>query len=101
LGSYAIQVFGADNFQDALELAQLMKPAFILLDILMPRMDGWQMIKSLKNNPATKDIPIIISSVLFEPELSKAEGAVAYIRKPINRLELIETLQSLDLLQSS
>jgi len=100
LGSYAIQVFGADNFQDALELAQLMKPSFILLDILMPRMDGWQMIKSLKNNPATRDIPIIISSVLFEPELSKAEGAVAYIRKPINRLELIETLQSLDLLKT-
>lgn len=101
LGSYGIQVFGADNYSDALSLIQFMKPDFILLDILMPKMDGWQMISNIKSNPGMSDIPIIICSVLFEPDLSKAVGAKAYIRKPINRLELIKTLQDLDLIKSS
>jgi CheY-like chemotaxis protein len=99
LGSYGIQVFGADNYYTALNLIQLVKPDFILLDILMPKMDGWQMIKNLKSNPETSDIPVIICSVLFEPELSQAVKASAYIRKPINRLELIQTLQELQLIK--
>ena len=98
LGSYGIQVFGLDDAQQALTLAQLMKPDFILLDILMPKMDGWQMIKLLKSHPETSSIPVIICSVLYEPELSRAVGADAYIRKPINRLELIRTLQDLNII---
>lgn len=101
LGSYGIQVFGADNYHAALNLIQLVKPDFILLDILMPKMDGWQMIKNLKTNAETSDIPVIICSVLFEPELSQAVKAAAYIRKPINRLELIKTLQELNLIKSA
>jgi CheY-like chemotaxis protein len=93
LGSYGIQVFGTDDGQQALNLALLMKPDFILLDILMPKIDGWQMMKDLKSHPETSDIPVIICSVLYEPELSRKVGAAAYIRKPINRLELIQTLQ--------
>lgn len=100
LGSYGIQVFGADNYTNALNLIQLVKPDFILLDILMPKMDGWQMIKNLKSNPQTAEIPVIICSVLFEPELSQAVKAAAYIRKPINRLELIKTLQDLNLIKT-
>jgi CheY-like chemotaxis protein len=99
LGAYGIQVFGADNYTNALNLIQLVKPDFILLDILMPKMDGWQMIKNLKSNPQTADTPVIICSVLYEPELSQAVQAAAYIRKPINRLELIKTLQDLNLIK--
>jgi CheY-like chemotaxis protein len=101
LGSYGIQVFGADNYNSALNLIQLVKPDFILLDILMPKMDGWQMIKNLKSDPETLEIPVIICSVLFEPELSQAVKAAAYIRKPINRLELIKTLQELNLIKTA
>jgi CheY-like chemotaxis protein len=100
LGSYGIQVFGTDNYANALNLILLVKPDFIMLDILMPKMDGWQMIKNLKSNPGTREIPVIICSVLFEPELSQAVNAAAYIRKPINRLELIKTLQDLELIKS-
>jgi CheY-like chemotaxis protein len=98
LGSYGIQVFGLDDAGQALTLAQLMKPDFILLDILMPKMDGWELIKLLKSHPDTSSIPVIICSVLNEPELSRAVGAEGYIRKPINRLELIHTLQELDII---
>jgi len=101
LGSYGIQVFGADNYDDALNLIQFIKPDFILLDILMPKMDGWQMMTNIASNPDTNDIPVIICSVLYEPELSQAVGAKAYIRKPINRLELIDTLQKLNLISTT
>ena len=47
LGSYGIQVFGTDDGQQAMGLALLMKPDFILLDILMPKIDGWQMMKEI------------------------------------------------------
>jgi len=100
LGSYGIQVFGTDNYTTAGNLIQLVKPDFILLDILMPKMDGWQMIKNIKSDHETRDIPVIICSVLYEPELSRAVNAAAYIRKPINRLELIQTLQELDLIKT-
>jgi CheY-like chemotaxis protein len=98
LGPYGIQVFGADNPKEALNLAQLIKPNFILLDILMPKMDGWQMIKMLKSNPETSNIPVFICSVLNEPELSRSFGAAGFIRKPINRLDLINTLQQASLI---
>lgn len=101
LGSYGIQVFGADNYDDALNLIQFIKPDFILLDILMPKMDGWQMMTNIASNPDTNNIPVIICSVLYEPELSQAVGAKAYIRKPINRLELIDTLQKLNLISTT
>jgi CheY-like chemotaxis protein len=101
LGSYGIQVFGSDDGEQALNLAQLMRPDFILLDILMPKMDGWQMVKTLKSNPETEAIPVIICSVLYEPELSQAVGAEGYIRKPINRLELIHTLTEIGVIDRS
>jgi CheY-like chemotaxis protein len=98
LGSYGIQVFGAENYTTAINLIQLVRPDFILLDILMPKMDGWQMIKNIKADHETSDIPVIICSVLYEPELSRAVNAAAYIRKPINRLELIQTLHDLSII---
>jgi len=101
LGSYGIQVFGASNYLTANNLIQLVRPDFILLDILMPKMDGWQMVKNLKSSPDTSEIPVIICSVLFEPELSQAVKAAGYIRKPIDRLELIKTLQDLKLIEIS
>jgi CheY-like chemotaxis protein len=100
LGPYGIQVFGAENYNSALNIIQLLKPDFIMLDILMPKMDGWQMIKNLRSYPQLADIPVIICSVLYEPELSQSVNAAAYVRKPIDRLELIKTLQTLQLLKT-
>jgi CheY-like chemotaxis protein len=101
LSPYGIQVFGADHPNEALSLAQLMTPNFILLDILMPKMDGWELIGNLKQSPETKSIPVIICSALNEPDLARAVGAAGYIRKPIDRLELIHTLQQAGLIMTS
>lgn len=101
LGPYGIQVFGTDNPQEAISLAQLLKPNFILLDILMPKMDGWQIIKMLRTDPETCNIPVYICSVLNEPALAQSFGASGLIRKPINRLDLIDTLQKASLIETN
>lgn len=101
LGSYGIQVFGTRYYPEALNILELARPDFILLDILIPKMDGWQILRKLKSNPETAGIPAIICSVLYDPVLAEAEGASACIRKPINRLELIKTLRDLRLINST
>jgi CheY-like chemotaxis protein len=71
------------------------RPQVIILDVMMPNVDGWQVLRSLKQNPASADTPIIICSVLPEPELALSLGAHAYLKKPVDRLELLATVERL------
>ncbi len=67
-------------------------PDLIILDLMMPGMDGWDTLKQLKSNPETSHIPVIISSALSEDEdLEKARrmGAVDYISKPWAAADLV------------
>ena len=82
-------VFIATNGKDALEIAGKEKnlPDIILLDVMMPGMSGYEVCKQLKNNPKTKNIPVIFVTVLDEPKLEEhglVMGAVDYISKPFN-----------------
>lgn len=83
---FAIQV--AKNGEDAIKIAkQEPQPDIILLDIMMPEMDGYQVCKILKSDNLTKDIPIIFVTILDESddeEKGLKLGAVDYITKPIN-----------------
>lgn len=84
--SYELLV--ATNGKEALKLAESEpKPDLILLDIMMPEMDGYEVIERLKGNDNTKDIPVIFVSALseIEDEAKGLElGAVDYITKPFN-----------------
>ncbi|MBF9014794.1 MULTISPECIES: two-component system response regulator [unclassified Oceanispirochaeta] len=81
----------ATNGIEALESAEEILPDLILLDIMMPEMDGFQTIKELKKNPKTRDIPVIFLTALSEIE-EKAKGfnlgAVDYMTKPFNIQEV-------------
>ncbi len=74
----------ASNGQEAIKLARETKPEVILLDIMMPKVNGFDVLKTLKDDPDTKDIPVIILSALIQ-DVDKAEGkklgAVDYIVK--------------------
>jgi CheY-like chemotaxis protein len=70
-------------------------PAVIILDVMMPNLDGWQVLRSLKENPATAATPVIICSVLEEPELALSLGAHAYLKKPVERLALLAQVERL------
>jgi putative two-component system response regulator len=78
-------VYAAKNGQDGIELANNFLPDVILLDILMPEMDGYEVIRILKTTDATKEIPVIFITGLSNPEAEEKGltlGASDYISKP-------------------
>jgi len=86
------QVLHAQSGEDALRLVAETQPDVITLDVMMPNMDGWQVLRALAQNPATAKIPVVVCSVLREPEIALSLGARAYLKKPIDRLTLVQTL---------
>ena len=95
LAPHHYEVIHAYSGQEALELAVEKKPAAITLDVMMPNVDGWQVLRGLAGDPNTAGIPVVICSVLKEPELAFSLGARAYLKKPVDRLELVATLARL------
>jgi signal transduction histidine kinase/CheY-like chemotaxis protein len=78
---------------DGLELARRVRPRAVVLDILLPRVDGWDLLTRLKADPATADSPVVVVSMLDERGKGLALGAVEYLVKPVGREELLEALE--------
>jgi signal transduction histidine kinase/CheY-like chemotaxis protein len=78
---------------EGLELARRLRPRAIVLDILLPRLDGWDLLSRLKADPATADSPVVVVSMLDERGKGLALGAVEYLVKPVGREELLEALE--------
>ena len=89
----------ASNGETALEKVKTQSPDLILLDIMMPEMDGYEIIKRLKKIPESRDIPIILITsydVSMKDKVRGLEiGADAFLNKPINKLELINRVKSM------
>jgi signal transduction histidine kinase/DNA-binding response OmpR family regulator len=77
---------------DALIKARELKPAAITLDVILPELDGWEVLSKLKSDEATSAIPIIVVSVVDNPELGIALGAMDYFVKPVDGKELVQRL---------
>jgi signal transduction histidine kinase/CheY-like chemotaxis protein len=82
---------------EAIAQARHLHPAAITLDILLPELDGWEVMTKLKGDAATSSIPILVVSVVDNPELGLALGAIDYFVKPVNTPELVKRLNQLDL----
>jgi signal transduction histidine kinase len=78
---------------EALELARKELPAAVVLEIGLPRLDGWQVLTELKADPATATIPVVIATDVDDRARGLALGAKVYLRKPIRREELVDALQ--------
>jgi signal transduction histidine kinase/DNA-binding response OmpR family regulator len=77
---------------EALAKARELQPAAITLDIILPEVDGWEVITRLKSDEATSAIPIVVVSVVDNPELGMALGAMDYFVKPVDGKELVQRL---------
>ncbi|MDP6047643.1 MAG: response regulator [Phycisphaerae bacterium] len=91
-------VVSAVDGVDALEKIAAEKPDLILLDIMMPRMSGFEVCRKIKSDPTTRDIPVIMVTALNELtdiERGVESGTDDFITKPVNRLELTTRVKSL------
>ena len=77
---------------EALRLTRQLRPAALVLDIRMPRLDGWQVLDRLQVDPDTAGIPIVVASVIDDRARGLALGAVAYLQKPVSRDDLLTAL---------
>jgi signal transduction histidine kinase/CheY-like chemotaxis protein len=90
-GGYRSEVAG--DGQQALTLAEQLQPMAITLDVMLPDLEGWEVLRILKENEATRDIPVAIVSVVDDSHLGYALGATDYFVKPIDRRALLRWLE--------
>ena len=79
---FAVQT--ASDGPDGLALVRLLKPRAVLLDVMMPGMDGWAVLRTLKDDPETAAIPVVMVSFVVDPALSATLGAEAAVPKPVD-----------------
>ena len=95
LGEAGYEVQEAANGKAALDMVRLSKPDLIILDVMMPEINGFDVAAVLKNDPATMDIPIIILSIVQDKERGLKIGVDRYLTKPINTEQLFHEVDEL------
>lgn len=94
------EFIGTANGDEGIALAKQFHPFAITLDILMPHRDGWSILKSLKSDPETWNVPVIIVSIMENKSLGFSLGVADYLLKPFNHTVLMERLNQLETAKS-
>jgi CheY-like chemotaxis protein len=81
--------------RQAVERISQLQPSLIILDIMMPHLDGWDLLTQLKTTPQTAAIPVLICSIVDQQRLAITLGASDYLVKPIDETALMERVQRL------
>ncbi|MFM7888493.1 MAG: response regulator transcription factor [Pseudanabaena sp.] len=98
LQNHQFEVITANNGLEALSQAELLHPDLVILDIIMPKMNGYELCRKLRDNPDTWDINIIMcssKSTLVDRHWGLRQGANAYISKPFPPEDLVDTVKEL------
>jgi PAS domain S-box-containing protein len=83
----------ASDGQTGLQLAKMLRPAVITLDVMMPGMDGWAVLTKLKADPDLADIPVVMVTIVHDKNMGYALGAADFLTKPIERERLTTVLR--------
>jgi signal transduction histidine kinase/ActR/RegA family two-component response regulator len=94
LSGAALRVTVAGDGQSGLDAVRRVRPAAVLLDIRLPGIDGWAVLQALKAEAQTRDIPVIIVSIVDERARGTKLGAAAYLVKPVSRDALLQALRA-------
>jgi signal transduction histidine kinase/ActR/RegA family two-component response regulator/putative methionine-R-sulfoxide reductase with GAF domain len=93
LSGFTNRVLRARDGVEALQQCRELHPRAVVLDIRLPKKDGWQVLAELKADPATNAIPVIVASIVDERPRGLALGAADYLLKPVRRDQLVESLR--------
>jgi DNA-binding response OmpR family regulator/anti-sigma regulatory factor (Ser/Thr protein kinase) len=92
LNQQDFEIIGAHNGHEGLRMAREQRPRAILLDIVMPGADGWQVLHDLKMDAITTDIPVVMLTIVDNKPLGFQLGAAAYLLKPLDAVEVRDAL---------
>jgi CheY-like chemotaxis protein len=91
-------VLEAANGEEAVEIAKVQRPDLILMDLIMPKMDGYAACSEIKADEATKGIPVVVVTAVgheLNKKFATEMGAAGYVTKPFNIQELIDVITPL------
>ncbi len=100
LSRTGLEVIGVGDPTEALTIARRSQPALIILDVMMPRLDGWEVLQTIKVDPALQSTPVIVCSAWADADLAHSLGAAACLKKPVFQKDLLETLARFGILES-
>ncbi len=83
---------GTSDPMQVLATSEAPRPDIVLLDVMLPGVDGWELLERLREHPATRGVPIIVCTILPQEELALSLGAAAFLRKPVSRQALLAAL---------
>ncbi|EQD48378.1 Response regulator receiver protein, partial [mine drainage metagenome] len=86
------RVEAARNGEEALVKVKALGPAAITLDVILPGIDGWGVLQVLKSDPETRDVPVVVLTIVDDPSTAYALGASDFFLKPVDRKLLLERL---------
>lgn len=89
------RLIGTREPENARSLAEKIQPAVIFVDIMMPNIDGWQIISELRNGPTTSHIPIVICTILPLEGVALSLGVNAFLQKPVTQDQFLNTIEHL------
>ena len=101
LSGSAVRVERAADGDEAVALTRSLLPAAVLLDIKLPRRDGWQVLADLRDDPATAQVPVVVASVVDDRARGLGLGAADYLIKPVSRDDLLRALEGVGLMLAS
>ena len=85
-----------DDPRQVFPLARQLHPDLILLDVMMPQVDGWEILQALQLDEELSEIPVIICSAWESSDLAKSLGAADFLKKPITQEQLLSAIQALE-----
>ncbi|MDD5368591.1 MAG: response regulator [Anaerolineaceae bacterium] len=88
-------LIGTSDPTQVIFLVEQHAPHAILLDVMMPAIDGWQLLGQLREHPSTHDLPVVICTIVAQEELAYALGASDFLHKPVSRADLLQLLDRL------
>ncbi len=91
------KVIGVDDPTQVFPLIRQINPDLILLDVMMPQLDGWEILQGLKLDETFRDIPVIVCSAWESTDLAKSLGAAEFLKKPITQERLVAAIEALQL----
>ncbi|MHB1294002.1 MAG: response regulator [Anaerolineae bacterium] len=86
-------VEAAHSFAEALAHVERLEPDVILLDVMMPERDGWEVLQRIQSRTGTRNSRVIVCSIIDDPDLAAALGADGFLHKPVDRAQLVRALE--------